>query len=94
MRNASIAIVPIILAIMTLLWFIWIVGFESDNLYRINEVERLQHLQESLVIPAMKRWNELKKANPHMTEDDLNATVNVYINEMMEINNIQLKEVP
>jgi len=88
MRRASVAFVPLLLAIMALFWFIWTLGFEGDNLHRISEVENLQHLQESLVVPAMKRRYELARANPQMSEAELDAAVDAYIDEIMVINKI------
>jgi hypothetical protein len=89
MRRGSVAIVPLILAIFALFWFIWFMGGENDNLHQINNVENLQHLQEKLVIPAMQYRYGLKAANPDMSEAELDAAVNQYINEMMVANKIQ-----
>jgi hypothetical protein len=88
MRRASVAVVPLLLAVMILFWFIWTLGFEGDNLHRINEVQNLQHLQESLVVPAMKRRYELAKANPQMSEEELRVAVDAYIDEIMVVNKI------
>lgn len=88
MRRASVAIVPLLLAVMVLFWFIWTLGFEGDNLHGVTEVENLQHLQESLVVPAMKRRYELARANPKMSEAELEAAVDAYIDEIMVVNKI------
>lgn len=88
MRRASVAIVPLLLAVMAIFWFIWTLGFEGDNLHRITEVEKLQHLQESLVVPAMKRRYELAKANPQMSEEEIEIAVDAYIDEIMVVNKI------
>lgn len=89
MRKGSIAIVPIILAIMVLFWFIWFLGGESDQLHRINQVENLQHLQENLLVSAMKLHYELKRAAPATTEAELQSQVDSYIDQMMVLNKIQ-----
>ena len=65
MRNGSAAIVPLLLAVMALFWFIWIMGGSADTLHRVNKVEDLQHLQERLLPAAMKKYiDEAEKSGP------------------------------
>lgn len=56
MRNGSAALFPLLLAIMSLLWFAYIMGGGADTLHRVNEIEDLQHLQERLLPSAMKKY--------------------------------------
>lgn len=88
MRRGSVAIVPLILAIFALFWFIWFMGGENDNLHQINNVENLQHLQERLIVAAVKRKYELAKANPNLSDAELNAQVELYIHTMMQSNKV------
>ncbi len=89
MRNGSAAIVPLFLAISLLFWFIWFLGGSNDQLHRINEVEHLQHLQERLILPAVKFRYELKVANPSMSDVELDTQTDAYIDQMMVLNKIQ-----
>jgi hypothetical protein len=88
MRKGSVAIVPLFLAIVTLFWFIWFMGGENDNLHRVNELENLHHLQERLLLPAMKRRYELAEADPSLSDVQLDEAVDAYIDEMMVLNEI------
>lgn len=88
MRNASVAIVPLLLAIFVLFWFILFMGSENENLKQINNLEHLEHLQERLLVAAVKRRYELLNADPNMSEDELEALVNEYIHSMMKLNKI------
>ena len=93
MRRGSVAIVPAMIAIMLLFWFIAFMGNANDTLHSINNVENLQYLQKKLLISAMRYRYELedtaRKNGVTLTEDDLNTSVNAYINNMMLINKIQ-----
>lgn len=89
MRRASVAIVPLIFAVFMLFWFIMFMGGENDNLHNINQVENLQHLQERLALPAMKKRIALAKYDSTMTAKELESAVNIYINRMMVFNKIQ-----
>lgn len=88
MRRGSVAIVPLILAIFALFWFILFMGGENDNLHKISNLQNLQHLQERLLLAAMKRRYELEKANPNWTKTELDSAVNLYIHDIMIINKI------
>ncbi|MBD3823603.1 MAG: hypothetical protein IE916_03745 [Epsilonproteobacteria bacterium] len=88
MRNASVAIVPLLLAIFVLFWFILFMGSENENLKQINNLEHLEHLQERLLVAAVKRRYELLNADPNMSEDELETLVNEYIHSMMKLNKI------
>lgn len=89
MRKGSVAIVPIILSIMVMFWFIWFLGGESDQLHRINKLENLQHLQANLILAAIKRRDALAKADPSLTKAQLEHQVDAYIDQMMVLNKIQ-----
>lgn len=88
MRRGSVAIVPLILAIFALFWFILFMGGENDNLHNINQVENLQHIQERLLVAAIKRRFDLEKENPNMSETEINNAVNTYIHNIMIVNKI------
>ena len=91
MRNGSVAIVPLFLAIVMLFWLIWFMGGADDSLHRVNEIENLQHLQEQLLLPAMKRRYELAaEADWSLSDEDLELAVDTnYIDQMMILNKIQ-----
>ena len=63
-------------------------GGANDNLHNISQVENLQHLQERLIVSAMKRRYELAEANPNMSDEELDSAVDQYIHHMMKSNNI------
>ena len=88
MRRGSVAIVPLFLGIALLFWFIWFFGGANDNLHKVNQLENLQHTQDRLLIAAAKKRSELEQENPHMSEDDINKSVNTYIHNMMKLNKI------
>ncbi len=88
MRKASAAIGPLFLAIISLFWFIWFMGGANDNLHRVNEVENLQHLQERLLVAAVKRRYELAEVDPSLNDAELDSEVDTYIDEMMVLNKI------
>lgn len=93
MRNASVAIVPLFLAVLLLFWFIAFMGGASDTLHSVNNVENLQHLQKKLLVSAMRyRYaleSEAREAGTILTDAELDAQVNVYINQIMVLNKIQ-----
>lgn len=89
MRNGSVAIVPLLLSIMTLFWFIWFLGGGSDTLHRVNEVENLQNLQERLLVAAVKFRLEYERENPNDTQTEVDAAVDAYIDNMMVLNKVQ-----
>lgn len=88
MRRGSAALVPLLLAIMLLFWFIWFLGGENDNLHKVNQLENLQHTQERLIIAACKKKQELYDANRSLTDTQLNEKVSEYIHNIMVLNNI------
>jgi len=88
MRNGSAALVPLLLAIMLLFWFIWFLGGESDNLHQVNQLGNLQHTQERLRIAACRKKQELHDQNRSMSDTQLNEKVNNYIHNIMVLNKI------
>lgn len=88
MRNGSAALVPLLLAIMLLFWFIWFMGGESDNLHKVNQLGNLHHTQERLVIAALRKKQELRDANASLSDAELNEKVNQYIHNIMILNKI------
>jgi hypothetical protein len=97
MRKGSVAIVPLIIALMLFFWFMWFLGGENDMLLQINKVENVQHIQEELIISAMQRHltseQDLKKLNPAMSDTALKQLADKdgsdYVKTMMEANKIQ-----
>ncbi|QSZ41957.1 hypothetical protein GJV85_07495 [Sulfurimonas aquatica] len=89
MRKGSIAIVPIMLSILVMFWFIWFLGGESEQLQSISEHENLQHLQENLLVAAVKRRYALAEADPSLTDAELDRLVDDYIDQVMVLNKIQ-----
>jgi len=95
MRSGSVAIVPLFLAIMLLFWFIAFMGGANDTLHSINNVKNLQYLQTKLLQSAMRYRYSLEKeaqeSGKTLSESDLTKKVNIYINDIMELNGIQKK---
>jgi len=89
MRRGSAAIVPLLLAVMMLFWFIAFMGNANDTLHDVNNVENLQHLQKKLLIPVMKHRYELSRADESLGDAELQNQSETYINEMMIVNKIQ-----
>jgi len=88
MRNGSVAIVPLLLAVMMIFWFMTIMGTENDQLHKINNIENLQRTQERLLYSALKKKYELQKAYPNKSEDEIDQEVDQYISQIMKMNNI------
>jgi len=100
MRKASVAIVPLLLAVMALFWFIWFMGGANDNLHKVNEIENLQRLQARLLPAAMKRYIEYQEikstqasdadtpADKKLTEEQVQDCVTEYIHSIMIGNDI------
>ena len=59
MRKGSAALVPLLLAIMLLFWFIAFMGGESDNLHKTSNLINLNNLQDKLLISAMNKRYDL-----------------------------------
>ena len=93
MRKGSAAIVPLFIAIMLLFWFIAFMGGANDTLHSVNNVTNLQQLQKKLLVSAMKYRYELEREarnkNTTITDAELDAKVNDYINQIMILNKIQ-----
>ncbi|MDP1785218.1 MAG: hypothetical protein Q8K81_07325 [Sulfuricurvum sp.] len=89
MRRGSVAIVPLLLALMLFFWFIWFLGGENDLLFQINKVENVQHIQEELIVSAMQERLKLEQKNTNWSNGQLDAATNHYVNNMMKINKIQ-----
>ena len=66
MRRASVAIVPLFLAILLLFWFIWFLGGESDNLHKTTELTHLHKVQDKLLEAAIIRRYELATHNKEL----------------------------
>ncbi|MDD5717754.1 MAG: hypothetical protein PHW64_08100 [Sulfuricurvum sp.] len=102
MRRGSVAIVPLILALMLFFWFIWFMGGENDSLMQINKVEHVQHLQEELMIAAMQRHlateQDLRRSNPNISDINAKAAADLdadqYVKIMMQNNQIDPKGTP
>ncbi len=88
MRKGSVAIVPLLIAVLMFFWFMITLGTENDQLHKINNVENLQRIQERLLYAAMKKKYELQKEYPQKNEEEINEEVNSYITQIMKINNI------
>ena len=88
MRKGSVAIVPLFIAIIMILWFMMTMGQENDQLHKINNIENLQRTQERLLYSAIKKKYELQKANPDKSESWVDSKVNEYIQQIMKRNNI------
>ncbi|SFV66666.1 hypothetical protein MNB_SM-4-1229 [hydrothermal vent metagenome] len=89
MRRGSAAVVPLLLAVMLLFWFIAFMGNANDTLHDVNNVENLLHLQKNLLVPVMKHRYELSRADEGMSDQDLQEKSQKYVNEMMIVNKIQ-----
>ncbi|MGA9045755.1 hypothetical protein [Sulfuricurvum sp.] len=87
MRRGSVAIVPLLFALMLFFWFMWFLGGENDSLHEINNVENLQHIQEELIISATQQYIVLQQNG--MSEAEAKASVNTYVTHMMKLNKIQ-----
>ena len=88
MRKGSVAMVPLLFAIMLLFWFIWLLGGENDNLHKVNQLENLQRTQERLIIAACQKEQELQMSDANLTEAQIKEKVNQYIHNIMVLNKI------
>lgn len=93
MRKGSAALVPLLIAIMLLFWFIAFMGSENDNLHTVNGVTNLQKIQEKLLISSVryryKIATEAKKEGVTLTEEELDQKVDQYIQHIMIENKIE-----
>jgi hypothetical protein len=89
MRRGSVAIVPLLFALMIFFWFIWFLGRENDSLLQINKIENVQHIQEELVISAMQQRLALEQMHPDWSTAQLDNAAGKYVNDMMKLNEIQ-----
>ncbi|QOP42212.1 hypothetical protein [Sulfurimonas marina] len=93
MRNASAALVPLLIAVMAIFWFIAFMGGANENLHDVNDATNLQHLQEKLLISAVryrhKVESEAKEQGLTLSEDEINQKVDAYIEYIMVSNNIE-----
>lgn len=89
MRRGSVAIVPLLMALMLFFWFIWFLGRENDSLFQINKIQNVQHIQEELVIPAMQQRLALEQTHPDWSSEKLDEATQKYVNDMMKLNLIQ-----
>jgi len=85
MRNGSVAIVPLFMGIMILFWVIAFMGGASDTLFQVNNLERIKHIQEKMLIPAAKYADELEKAGD-LNKTAIITTVDAYVETMMQKN--------
>ena len=84
MRRASVAIVPILLAIALVFWTIWFMGQESQNTHVISDMQKLQQLQSNAALYAIKRKIELLEQG--MDEESSEAKVKEEVEIMMQRN--------
>lgn len=93
MRKASAALVPLLIAVMMLFWFIAFMGGSNDDLHTVNNVTNLQHLQEKLLISSVRyRYKviaEAQEQNLTLTEDEIDQKVDAYIEYIMVSNKIE-----
>jgi len=88
MRNGAAAIVPLMFAIVILFMFIMFMGGASDTQKTINDVEKLQHLQSKLLVPALKKFYNESRENG-LSPQAASASANNYIKTIMQKNGIE-----
>jgi hypothetical protein len=86
MRKASVALVPILIAIVVMFWVIWYMGEESDNTKEITQIQKLQALQVNMAKYAISRKIALLQEGK--TEEEAEEIVKDEIDAMMEKNKI------
>ena len=90
MRNGSAALVPLILAVMLLFWFIMFMGGANDNLAKVNGIVHHQNLEERLLKAAAAKYIQLeeqnKEAETPLSEAEMKALVDAYIARMIDKN--------
>ena len=52
MRRGSVAIVPILIALLLIFWAAWYLGEESDTTHKITQVEKIQEIHKQMAIYA------------------------------------------
>jgi len=70
MRNGSAAIVPLLLAIVLLFWFIWFLGGANDNLNKTTNLTNLQKIQDKLLEGAVYKRYELLTNNKNIYSEE------------------------
>ena len=93
MRKASAAIVPLLMAIMLLFWFIMYWGGASETLQALNSVGHLQKIQQKLVIPSVRYYcktkAEAQQTGATLSKTELEMKTNLYVKHIMVSNNIE-----
>jgi len=92
MRNGVAAIIPLFFAIVMLFAFIAFMGGAGDSLHTVNNVERLQHLQTKLLLPALKKKYEEERESG-LSPTASSASAGAYVKKMMYKNDIDTGEI-
>ena len=92
MRNGVAAIIPLFFAIVMLFAFIAFMGGAGDSLHTVNNVERLQHLQTKLLLPALKKKYEEERERGR-SPTAASASAGAYVKTMMYKNDIDTGEI-
>ena len=92
MRNGSAAIIPLLIAVMLIFWFAYFMGGANDTLHKVNKVTNLQHIQDKLVIAAIryraKIEAEAREQGLNLSEAEIDKKVDSYIEYVMKRNKI------
>lgn len=90
MRNGTIVIVPIFIAIALMFWAIWFMGQEASNTKTITNIEQLQKLQQNAIIYAIERRKQIlqQKGANELTPDE-EAMIEAEIQNMMKKNGVK-----
>lgn len=59
------AIVPIVVGIMVLIWSMWFFGFEQSMTKRISNIEKAQGVEAIVLVRTMEKYKQLRQTiNP------------------------------
>ena len=94
-RRGSLAVIPILLGFMVIMWAVWFFGFEQNMSQRISNVQNGKGIQSIIALSAAKKRSNWKqeltedKSRRKYSDDEIDTMVNDFIQDLMQKNNIQ-----
>ena len=94
-RRGSLAVIPILLGFMVLMWAIWFFGFEQDMSQRISNVQSGKGIQTIIALSAAQKRRDLRqertedKSSRKYSDAEIDTMVNDFVQDLMQKNNIQ-----
>lgn len=88
MRSGFVSIVPLLIAVMFIFWFMIFMGYENTNLSHINQMQNIQNTEDRLLYAALKYKYKLLREQPELSESEVDDQVEEYIKTIMQKNGL------